>query len=120
MKTVVISGGTSGIGKRLVRLFLNEKMKVLTFSSKKKNIISFNKEFKEFKDNLFCYQCNISDPKDVKKISALISRKFKKIDFLINNSGTNVLGPIGKINVKDWKKIIDAVSYTHLTLPTKA
>ena len=59
MKTVVISGGTSGIGKRLVRLFLNEKMKVLTFSSKKKNIISFNKEFKEFKDNLFCYQCNI-------------------------------------------------------------
>ena len=41
MKTVVISGGTSGIGKRLVKLFLNEKMKVLTFSSKKKNIISF-------------------------------------------------------------------------------
>ena len=52
MKTVVISGGTSGIGKRLVELFLNEKMKVFTFSSKKKNVISFTKEFEEFKDNL--------------------------------------------------------------------
>ena len=59
MKTVVISGGTSGIGKRLVELFLNEKMKVFTFSSKKKNVISFTKEFEEFKDNLYCYQCNI-------------------------------------------------------------
>ena len=107
MKTVVISGGTSGIGKRLVELFLNEKMKVFTFSSKKKNVISFTKEFEEFKDNLYCYQCNIGDPKDVKKISSIIFKKFKKIYFLINNSGTNVLGPIGKIKVNDWKKIID-------------
>ena len=55
MKTVVISGGTSGIGKRLVELFLNEKMKVFTFSSKKKNVISFTKEFEEFKKESLDY-----------------------------------------------------------------
>ena len=47
MKTVVISGGTSGIGKRLVKLFLNENMKVITFSSKKKNSVKWGERVRD-------------------------------------------------------------------------
>ena len=56
---VVISGGTSGIGKMLVKLFLANNMNVLTFSRKQSNINSLKKECSEFSKNLYCYQCDI-------------------------------------------------------------
>ena len=37
-KIAVISGGTSGIGKRLVTMFVKSGCKVVTFSRKKSNI----------------------------------------------------------------------------------
>ena len=37
-KVAVISGGTSGIGKRMVSMFLKSGVKVVTFSRKKSNI----------------------------------------------------------------------------------
>lgn len=104
---VVISGGTSGIGKMLVKLFLANNMNVLTFSRKQSNINSLKRECSEFSKNLYCYQCDIGNIKSIDLISKEILKKFKKIDFLINNSGTNTIGPIEKINIKDWKNIMD-------------
>ncbi|NSW88298.1 SDR family NAD(P)-dependent oxidoreductase [bacterium] len=106
-KVVVISGGTSGIGKRLVSMFLNAGDKVVTFSRKKSNINLLKNELSEYKDSLICYQGDVSSIKDINLISKEISKKFKKVDFLINNSGTNVLSPIKKIKIKDWQRIID-------------
>ena len=106
-KVVVISGGTSGIGKRLVSMFLKAGDKVVTFSRKKSNINLLKKELSEYKDSLICHQGDVSSIKDINLISKEISKKFKKVDFLINNSGTNVLSPIKKIKIKDWQKIID-------------
>ena len=106
-KVVVISGGTSGIGKRLVSMFLKAGDKVITFSRKKSNINLLKKELSEYKDSLICHQGDVSSIKDINLISKEISKKFKKVDFLINNSGTNVLSPIKKIKIKDWQKIID-------------
>tara|TARA_B100001996_G_scaffold380241_1_gene367363 strand:- start:760 stop:1464 length:705 start_codon:yes stop_codon:yes gene_type:complete len=106
-KVVVISGGTSGIGKRLVSMFLKAGDKVVTFSRKKSNINLLKKELPEYKDSLICHQGDVSSIKDINLISKEISKKFKKVDFLINNSGTNVLSPIKKIKIKDWQKIID-------------
>ena len=106
-KVVVISGGTSGIGKKLVAMFLEKNAKVITFSRKMSNINALKKELSEYKDTLICYQGDVSSVKDINLISREINKKFKKIDFLINNSGTNVLNPIRKIKIKDWQRIID-------------
>ena len=51
-KVALISGGTLGIGKNLVSLFLKNGIKVITFSRKKSNINSLIKEFAEYKDDL--------------------------------------------------------------------
>ena len=41
-KIAVISGGTSGIGKRLVTMFVKTGCKVVTFSRKKSKFLHFN------------------------------------------------------------------------------
>mgnify|MGYP003323016687 FL=1 len=106
-KIAVISGGTSGIGKRLVTMFVKSGCKVVTFSRKKSNINLLKKDLKEYKDDLICYQGDISSIKDIDKIYKSIHKDFKRIDYLVNNSGTNVLGPISKIKIKEWQKIIN-------------
>ena len=106
-KVAIISGGTSGIGKRMVSMFLKSGVKVVTFSRKKSNINKLKRELIEFKEDLICYQGDVSSIEDINKISGSIKKQFKSVNYLINNSGTNVLNPIGKIKIKDWQKIID-------------
>ena len=118
-KVAVISGGTSGIGKSLVLLLIKNGIKVVTFSRKKSNINLLLKDFQEYKKNLICYQGDVSKEKDVKRITNSVKSKFKRIDYLINNSGTNVLSPIEKIKLNDWKNIID-VNLTGAFLLTKS
>ena len=118
-KVAVISGGTSGIGKSLVLLLIKNGIKVVTFSRKKSNINLLLKDFQEYKKNLICYQGDVSKEKDVKLITKSVKSKFKKIDYLINNSGTNVLSPIEKIKLNDWRNIID-VNLTGAFLLTKS
>ena len=118
-KVAVISGGTSGIGKSLVLLLIKNGIKVVTSSRKKSNINLLLKDFQEYKKNLICYQGDVSKEKDVKRITKSVKSKFKRIDYLINNSGTNVLSPIEKIKLNDWRNIID-VNLTGAFLLTKS
>ena len=106
-KVAVISGGTSGIGKRMVSMFLKSGVKVVTFSRKKSNINKLKRELIDFKEDLICYQGDVSSIEDINKISGSVKKQFKSVNYLINNSGTNVLNPIGKIKIKDWQRIID-------------
>ena len=53
-KVAVISGGTSGIGKRMVAMFLKSGVKGVTFSRKKSNINKLKRELIEFKEDLLC------------------------------------------------------------------
>ena len=107
MKNVVISGGTSGIGRQLVHLFLDEGHNVVTFSRNKKKLNKLFNEVKNFPGKLSCMQCDVSKPEQIKKISIKLKKDLKTVHYLINNSGTNSLGTIDKIKLNDWKKIID-------------
>ena len=105
-KYVFISGGTSGIGKELVSLFLHNHINVITFSSRKKNVIKLKKDFSNYGDQLTCFQADITSEKDLNYIHKVIVGKTKRIDYLINNSGTNRIGPISKIKANEWNQII--------------
>lgn len=106
-KVAVISGGTSGIGKRMVSMFLKSGVKVVTFSRNKSKINLLKRELREYSEDLICYQGDVSSIKDISRISKSVKKQFKKVNYLVNNSGTNVLNPIHKIKIKDWENIIN-------------
>ena len=106
-KVAVISGGTSGIGKKMVSMFLKAGVKVVTFSSSKSKINLLKRELREYSEDLICYQGDVSSQRDIARISTNVKKHFKKVNYLVNNSGTNVLNPISKIKAKDWQRIID-------------
>jgi short-subunit dehydrogenase involved in D-alanine esterification of teichoic acids len=80
-KTIVITGGTSGIGYEIVKkLHNNNKVVVLSRDEKKLNSILI-----EF-PTIEVFKVDLSNIKEVKMIGDKIAKKYTSIDLLINNA----------------------------------
>lgn len=75
---MVITGSRKGIGRYLAEYYLDKGFIVMGCSRSKSDL-------KRANYNHFCL--DVSDEKAVKKMVATISKKYKKIDYLINNAG---------------------------------
>ncbi len=104
-RTLLITGGTGGFGKVIVKKFLSQNCKVIATTTKKNNQKNSKKLkilYLDFNDQ----NSMINFEKKIKKIS--------KIDFLINNAGINILNEIYNIKKKD----LDSVCNINLLGPT--
>lgn len=101
-KNVIITGGTSGIGKVVAANFLDKGANVLVMSSTKKKVEECKRSL--CSGNLSALVADVSDTKSYSKIRAYIRNKYKgRVDILINAAG--IYGPIDKlekIRPRDW------------------
>ncbi len=94
-RNVVITGGTSGIGKACREYFLKEGDNVIVLSRKNpENLPNF-------------FACDVSDKAQVDKTFEIIGKKFKKIDVLINNAGFGISGAIELVDDKQIRDLFD-------------
>lgn len=77
-KVIVITGTRKGIGRYLAEYYLGKSMIVFGCSRSESDLV--NENYKHF-----CL--DVSDEKAVKKMVSSISKKYGKIDYLINNAG---------------------------------
>ncbi|NHJ40194.1 MAG: SDR family oxidoreductase [Asgard group archaeon] len=94
-ETALITGSTSGIGKKIAEILLKEGCKVAICSSNKDNVEKTLSEFKEqFGDSVIGFTCDVNNIGDLKNITEKIISSFGSIRILIANAGVNtVYGP---------------------------
>ena len=103
MKTVLISGGTRGIGRACVELFCKNGYNV-AFLYK-----SSGETAREMESSLgaFGVRCDVSDPVKVKEAVALVSKRFGGIEVLVNNAGISYIGLFDEMTDAEWRNVLD-------------
>ena len=99
-KTLVISGGTRGIGRAIVERFAKEGCDVaFTYNSNKELADELAEELGEkYGVSIRAYSLNVLEPEQYKELFARIDDDFAGVDFFISNaiiSGRAVVGGFG-------------------------
>ena len=90
-ETAIVTGSTSGIGKKIAELFLKEGCKVAICSRNETNVNQTVAEFKEhFGDSVIGIPCDVSDPNAVKNLVDKTIEAFGSIRILVANAGVNL------------------------------
>lgn len=108
MKTVLITGGSRGIGKCIAENLAKEGYNiVLNYNKSEKQAKQIQKELKEQGKNIEIYKADISKREEVKKMIKFTLNKFKNIDILINNAGIAKIQMFNDITDEDWNEMIN-------------
>ena len=108
-KVVLITGGSSGIGKETVYKFAKNGYDVIfTYNKSKETSKTIEKDIKSsYNVNIYSIKCDISMENDVKSLANFVKDKTNKIDVLVNNAGIVIDNLFEEKTVEEFKKVID-------------
>jgi len=89
-KVVIITGGTSGIGKALAREFGLKGSKILITGRNEGALSATARELSEMGVNIHAVAADVRLPADNKRMAEEAVKKFGRIDVLINNAGISM------------------------------
>ena len=107
MKTVLITGATSGIGRATARTFAMNNYKVILCGRREDRLAELQDELSQ-RTEVHTLLFDVRDKKAVAKSIASLPDPFSNIDILINNAGNaHGLDPIQNGALDDWDAMID-------------
>jgi NAD(P)-dependent dehydrogenase (short-subunit alcohol dehydrogenase family) len=107
-KVALITGGGSGIGLAMARVFAGAGYAVLITGRDRSRLEAAVQELKSAKASISAVPCDVSDPQAVERLFSEVGAKFSKIDVLINNAGVaHALAPVAEIPLATWKRVVD-------------
>ncbi len=87
-RTILVTGGSKGIGRSICIEFLKQGEDVVfTYRKKDRFYTSLIKSQSNFKSKILGIKCDSSKIENLNKLKKIIKKKFKKIDVLVNNVG---------------------------------
>lgn len=104
-KVVAITGGTDGIGKALVQLFIAEGAKVATCGRNYDKLYSLQLEHASVM--LHAITCDLSKQQDCKRFIDSTIKTFGGIDILINNAGISMRSLFQDVDIEVIRKVMD-------------
>ncbi len=98
MKTMVISGGSKGIGEATVQRFLKENYQVL--------VMGLNPPTLEHA-HLHFFACDVSESEQIEGCTTRILKEYPKIDALVCNAGIHFSATILQSSVADYDRVMN-------------
>lgn len=119
MKTVIVTGGSRGIGKSIVEKFAQNNYNVILNYNRSSE--SAQKVAKEFK-NVKIFKADVTNRKEIQAMIDYANHIFGNIDVLINNAGIGCTGLLQDLTFEEWQNVFNvnvngAFNATQLVLP---
>ena len=107
-KVAVITGGGSGIGLAMARIFAASGYSVVITGRNAKRLQKAAVNIPADKKQVTGIPCDVRDPASVEKLFREIGKQHSAVDVLINNAGVaHSLAPVDQLSVETWKEVID-------------
>lgn len=121
-KVVLVTGGTQGIGKELVKQLLEKGAFVITNGRNEQKIASLKNELSNISNKLYVIKSDISNYEENEQLVKCALSFQNKIDILIHNASISAVGSVFQTNKNVIDKMLDvnlkgAIYLTHLALP---
>ncbi len=109
-KTIVVTGGGSGLGKAMTKYFMELGAKVAITSRNLERLKETAKELElETGGTCLPVQCDVRHFEQVEAMRDAVINKFGKVDVLLNNAAGNFISPTERLSANAFDVIIDIV-----------
>ncbi len=105
-RSVIVTGGASGIGKATAKAFLEEGAEVAVIDLSERSCASFKKEMSRHGFEPLVLTGDVTRSKDVARMVDRILKAHGRIDVLFNNAGILIEGTIEDVTEKEWDRIM--------------
>lgn len=108
MKTVIVTGGSQGIGRCLVENFAKDGYNVvLNYNKSEKQAQELKETLAKQGYNIEIFKADVSKKNEVKALINFALNKFKNIEILINNAGISQTKLFTDTTEEEWDNIIN-------------
>ena len=104
-KVVVITGGSDGIGKALVELYINKGAKVATCARNYEKL--YQLQSAHTGKPLFIHVTDVSKENDCRGFIDAVIKEFGTIDILINNAGVSMRALVQDVDLDTIRRVMD-------------
>ena len=112
-KTVLITGGSRGLGLVLAREFSRERARVVICARDERELARAKFDLQNRGAEVLALRCDVTNNAEVERMVAEIHDRFGSIDVLINNAGVIQVGPVEVMTRDDF----DQAMRTHFWGP---
>lgn len=107
MKYVLITGGSSGIGYELARIFASNQFGVIIVSGNKDKLQNAKNSLKkDFNVDIRTIEQNLCENGSAQKVYDQIKEMNIDIPILVNNAGVGVVGPIEEVSLQQEENML--------------
>ncbi|HEY3402046.1 MAG TPA: SDR family oxidoreductase [Ohtaekwangia sp.] len=110
-KVVIITGGSSGIGKALAEKFGSEGSKILITGRNEDELNKTVEELRRKNITVTGFRADVSLEEDNRKMANEAIRHYGTIDILINNAGISMRALFAEVDLTVVKKVMDINFY---------
>ena len=108
-KTIIVTGGGTGLGKSMATRFA-ELGANLVITSRRQNVIDETaKILREHGGKVLAISCDVREPDQVESMVNKTVEEFGAIDILLNNAAGNFISPTENLSSNAFKTIVDIV-----------
>lgn len=108
-KTIVVTGGGSGLGKAMSAYFLELGANVVITSRNEDKLNSVQSALSHLGGNILAVPCDVRHYEQVEALVKAANDAFGQVDILINNAAGNFISPTERLSSNAFDTIIDIV-----------
>lgn len=104
-KSVLITGGTTGIGRSTAILLAAQGARVMIFGRHEQELGEALKDIQSAGSEVWGLTADASDPEDIRRVFRDVDRRMDRLDILINNAALGY-NSIMQGNYEEWQYIV--------------